>query len=164
MKTKQLAAIVLLTATLLSCRKEVINSTTENQNTVESILTGVNTNTDGMAKIKPVQLPVWQVGFFGVNGNDEAAVLKGFSFAFRPDNIVMASSQFIKVRGTWYVHYNNQLSMDFDISTLPADDLLSNAFINLSDNWTIVKQSPFYMAFEAGSFKNKKELRFDRKF
>ncbi len=162
MKTIQFGAMLLLTLTFFSCGKEVIVPL-ENENTVASILTGDKSGGGGIVSNKPAQPPVWDIGSFIVDGNDETVYLKGFGFEFKTGNLVVATNETIKISGTWYIHDNGQLSMHFNTSSLP-DDLLANAFNNLGDNWTMVKQSLNSMYLEAGALRNKKELRFDRRF
>lgn len=162
MKNKFLAAAVILAVTLFSCRKETITLPNDSQNSTESILTGAKASTESSERPVPLVSPLWAVGSFIMNGNDETANYNGFDFEFRSDNRVIASNGRITFYGKWSI-VDRHMSLYF--ATLgPVDDISTNVFSNLNGNWTILKQTLTSIYLESNFFKSYKELRFDKKF
>lgn len=152
MKHIFLAAILLLTVTLFSCRKE--NITVPNQNSSEL---AVNTDIG-----KPILPPTtyMHIGSFVMNGKDETIHYNLYDFE-ESKNLITATSGLFTVYGKWYRSEDLQnILIFFDVSAVP--DIIAYYFTNLnSEKWVIVNENSKTIYLECDDDKIHKELSFD---
>lgn len=150
MKQIFFAAILLLTVSLFSCRKE--NITIPNQNSPELAV-----NTD-ISKVLLPPATYLQIGSFIIDGKDETFHYNLYSFE-ATENLITATSGLFTVNGKWDRSKEN-ISMFFNVTTLP--DIIAELFTNLnSEKWVIVRETPNAIYLESYDNKIYRELRFD---
>lgn len=147
------AAILLLTVSLFSCRKE--NVTFPNQNSSELAVNSY------IEKLIPPPTTYMHIGSFVIDGRDETIHYNLYDFE-ESKNMITARSGMFNVYGKWYRSQDLQsILIFFDVSALP--DIIAYYFSNLnSEKWVIVKETLNSFYLENDDNKIHKELRFDK--
>lgn len=148
------ATMVLLVATLFSCRKETAILTTESNNSPESILTGRNTSLQNTGIPTPPVILYWKIVSYTMDGNDLSLYYKDFNFQFLSDNLVIAIKGEITVYGKWYTADKDHVSLYFNAFNLPVGNLN-----DLNGDWNIIQITARSMYLTSGESINQKELR-----
>src|SRR5437762_1963102 len=127
-------AIVLLAASLLSCKKETATAVAENNDLSSSVQNAATVQSQDVqksiiskAQINPMGTNNWVIGSFKMKGKNLTSLYRGYYFQFESGNVLIATTPNDRIFGNWDMPGTETLTINFGKGPLS----------DLDENWTI---------------------------